>query len=104
MKARGTYKAVKGIIPLQAYIRGQLVRRQAISALYCVKSIVRFQALARGYKVRHSEIGLAVRQIFKVNILELIISAQSSVFYLNFFNTRVKGFSFNQILKDVIIE
>ncbi|KAL9325383.1 hypothetical protein ACSQ67_006028 [Phaseolus vulgaris] len=64
-QAGGTYKAVKGIIPLQAYIRGQLIRRQAISALYCVKSVVRFQAFARGYKVRHSEIGLAVQKIFK---------------------------------------
>jgi len=82
LKARGTYKTVKVIIPLQAYIRGQLVRRQAISALYCVKSIVRFQALARGYKVRHSDIGLAVQKIFKVNILELMISAQSSVVYV----------------------
>jgi len=96
LKAGGTYKAVKGIIPLQAYIRGQLIRRQAISALYCVKSVVRFQALARGYKVRHSEIGLAVQKIFKVNILELIISAQSSVFCLKFFNRHVKGFSFHQ--------
>ncbi|XP_022638855.1 protein IQ-DOMAIN 31 isoform X2 [Vigna radiata var. radiata] len=64
-QARGTYKTVKGIIPLQAYIRGQLVRRQAISALCCVKSIVRFQALARGYKVRHSDIGLAVQKLLK---------------------------------------
>ncbi|KAG2409488.1 Protein IQ-DOMAIN 31 [Vigna angularis] len=64
-QARGTYKTVKDIIPLQAYIRGQLVRRQAISALYCVKSIVRFQALARGYKVRHSDIGLAVQKLLK---------------------------------------
>lgn len=82
LKARGTYKTVKGIIPLQAYIRGQLVRRQAISALCCVKSIVRFQALARGYKVRHSDIGLAVQKLLKVNILELMISAQSFVVYL----------------------
>ncbi|KAL5177753.1 Protein IQ-DOMAIN 31 [Glycine soja] len=63
--ARGTFKTLKGIIPLQSYIRGQLVRRQAISALYCVKSIVKFQALARGYKVRHSDIGLAVQKFFK---------------------------------------
>ncbi|RDY09002.1 Protein IQ-DOMAIN 31, partial [Mucuna pruriens] len=64
-QARGTFKILKSIIPLQAYIRGQLVRRQAISALYCVKSIVKFQALARGYMVRHSDIGLAVQEIFK---------------------------------------
>lgn len=64
-QARGTFKTLKGIIPLQAYIRGQLVRRRAMSTLYCVKSIVKFQALARGYKVRHSDIGLAVQKIFK---------------------------------------
>nr|KYP76619.1 Protein IQ-DOMAIN 31 [Cajanus cajan] len=64
-QARGTFKTLKGITTLQAYIRGQLVRRQAVSALYCVKSIVKFQALARAYKVRHSSIGLAVQKIFK---------------------------------------
>lgn len=64
-QARGKFKTVKGIIPLQAYIRGQLIRQQAIATLYCVKSIVKFQALARGYKVRHSDIGQAVQNVFK---------------------------------------
>ncbi|KAF7809161.1 Protein IQ-DOMAIN 31 [Senna tora] len=65
-QARCEYQRLKGIVQLQALIRGHLVRRQAVSTLYCVKGIVKFQALARGYKVRHSEIGLAVRKICKL--------------------------------------
>ncbi|CAL0318273.1 unnamed protein product [Lupinus luteus] len=59
-QARVTFQTHKGIIQLQALIRGHLVRRQAVSAYYCVKGIVKFQALARGYNVRRSDIGLAV--------------------------------------------
>ncbi|RYR59769.1 hypothetical protein Ahy_A05g025739 isoform B [Arachis hypogaea] len=64
-QARRTFQMLKGIIQLQALIRGQLVRKQAVSALYCVKGIVKFQALARGYIVRHSDIGLEVLKIRK---------------------------------------
>ncbi|KAI4328401.1 hypothetical protein L6164_020758 [Bauhinia variegata] len=63
--ARRTFRMLKGITQLQALIRAHLVRRQAVSTLYCVKGIVKFQALVRGYKVRHSEIGLAVHTICK---------------------------------------
>ncbi|CAJ1939884.1 unnamed protein product [Sphenostylis stenocarpa] len=83
-QARGTYKTLKVIIPLQAYIRGQLVRRQAISALLCVKAIVRFQALARGYKVRHSDIGLAVQKIFKDTKLPKFKGVVTSTQAVNF--------------------
>ncbi|KAE9605504.1 putative IQ motif, EF-hand binding protein [Lupinus albus] len=64
-QARVTFQTHKGIIQLQALIRGHLVRRHAISALYCVKGIVKFQALARGYNVRRSDIGIAVLKIRK---------------------------------------
>ncbi|MED6123419.1 IQ-domain [Stylosanthes scabra] len=64
-QARRTFQMLKGIIQLQALIRGQLVRKQAVAALYCVKRIVKFQALARGYIVRRSEIGLEVLKILK---------------------------------------
>ncbi|KAI5443947.1 hypothetical protein KIW84_012538 [Lathyrus oleraceus] len=50
---------------MQALIRGHLVRRQAVSALYCVKRIVKVQALARGYNVRRADIGLEVLKIRK---------------------------------------
>ncbi|KAG5059394.1 hypothetical protein JHK87_000423 [Glycine soja] len=63
--ARQTFKKLEGVIQLQAFIRGHLVRRQAVSALYCVKGIVKFQALARGYNVRRSDIGLAIQKIRK---------------------------------------
>ncbi|KAK7274754.1 hypothetical protein RIF29_15852 [Crotalaria pallida] len=64
-QARQTLQKLKGIIQLQALVRGLLVRRQAVSALYGVKGIVKFQALARGYNVRRSDIGLAVLKMRK---------------------------------------
>ncbi|XP_054824233.1 protein IQ-DOMAIN 29-like isoform X2 [Prosopis cineraria] len=59
------FQTLKGVIQLQALIRGHLVRRQAVSTLYCVKGIVKVQALVRGHKVRHSDIGIAVLKNFK---------------------------------------
>ncbi|KAI5390394.1 hypothetical protein KIW84_075637 [Lathyrus oleraceus] len=55
----------EAITQLQALIRGHLVRRQAVSALYCVERIVKVQALARGYNVRRADIGLEVLEIRK---------------------------------------
>ncbi|KAG8384722.1 hypothetical protein BUALT_Bualt04G0147800 [Buddleja alternifolia] len=52
--ARRAFRALKGIIRLQALIRGHLVRRQAVATLRCMHAIVKFQALARGRKVRLS--------------------------------------------------
>ncbi|KAJ1406969.1 IQ motif, EF-hand binding site, partial [Sesbania bispinosa] len=63
--ARREFQTLKGVIQLQAIIRGHLVRRQVVSALYCVKGIVKFQALARGYNVRRSAIGREVLKIRK---------------------------------------
>ncbi|GFP79256.1 protein iq-domain 31 [Phtheirospermum japonicum] len=48
--ARRAFRALKGIIRLQALIRGHLVRRQAVATLRCMRVIVKFQALARGRK------------------------------------------------------
>ncbi|XP_023772944.1 protein IQ-DOMAIN 31 [Lactuca sativa] len=50
--ARRAFWALKGIIRLQALVRGHLVRRQAVATLKCMRAIVEFQALARGRKVR----------------------------------------------------
>ncbi|CAN4082573.1 unnamed protein product [Withania somnifera] len=50
--ARRAFRALKGIISLQALIRGHLVRRQAVATLRCMQAIVRIQALARGRRVR----------------------------------------------------
>uniref|UniRef100_A0A2P2LWQ1 Calmodulin binding protein n=1 Tax=Rhizophora mucronata TaxID=61149 RepID=A0A2P2LWQ1_RHIMU len=60
--ARRAFKALKGIIRLQALIRGHLVRRQAVVTLCCVMGIIKLQALARGRKIRSSDIG---QEIYK---------------------------------------
>ncbi|XP_052174575.1 protein IQ-DOMAIN 31-like [Diospyros lotus] len=60
--ARRAFRALKGIIRLQALIRGHLVRRQAVSTLRCMLGIVKLQALARGRNVRCSNVGLEVQK------------------------------------------
>ncbi|KAM7269015.1 hypothetical protein ACFE04_024512 [Oxalis oulophora] len=60
--ARRAFKALKGIIRLQALIRAHLVRRQAVATLYCLLGIVKLQALVRGRKVRMSAIGLQLQK------------------------------------------
>jgi len=52
--ARRSFRALKGIIRLQALIRGHLVRRQAVSTLRTTWLIVKFQSLVRGRNVRLS--------------------------------------------------
>lgn len=59
--ARQTYHSLKGIIRLQALIRGHLVRRQALATLHSVRGIVKLQAVARGRRIRRSYTGLQVR-------------------------------------------
>ena len=54
MKARRAFRALKGIIRLQALIRGHLVRRQAVVTLCCMYGIVKLQALVRGGRIRQS--------------------------------------------------
>ncbi|KAL9314237.1 hypothetical protein ACSQ67_019689 [Phaseolus vulgaris] len=56
------FRALKGIIRLQALIRGHLVRRQAVVTLCCMYGIVKFQAFARGLKIRKSNVGFEIHQ------------------------------------------
>lgn len=70
VKARRAFRALKGIIRLQALIRGHLVRRQATVTLCCMYGIVKLQALVRGGRVRQSNLGFEIHQksnLFKVN-------------------------------------
>ena len=54
VKARRAFRALKGIIRLQALIRGHLVRKQAVVTLCCMYGIVKLQALVRGGRIRQS--------------------------------------------------
>uniref|UniRef100_A0A0D9V4Y6 DUF4005 domain-containing protein n=1 Tax=Leersia perrieri TaxID=77586 RepID=A0A0D9V4Y6_9ORYZ len=58
--ARRAFRALKGIIRLQALIRGHLVRRQAASTLRVTWLIVKFQALVRGRNVRISSASMQI--------------------------------------------
>ncbi|XP_031505312.1 protein IQ-DOMAIN 31 isoform X1 [Nymphaea colorata] len=62
--ARRAFQALKGIIRLQALVRGHLVRRQAVATLLCLHSIIKVQAVFRGRRIRHSDVGLTIHQRF----------------------------------------
>ncbi|XP_057446201.1 protein IQ-DOMAIN 31-like isoform X2 [Lotus japonicus] len=68
--ARRAYRALKGIIRLQALIRGHLVRRQAVATLCCMHGIVKLQALVRGGRVRQSDVGFAIHE--KCNLFKTL--------------------------------
>ncbi|XP_076954368.1 protein IQ-DOMAIN 31-like [Bidens hawaiensis] len=61
--ARRAFRALKGIIRLQALVRGHLVRRQAVATLRCMRVIIQLQALARGRMVRLANGQLPKKQI-----------------------------------------
>ncbi|CAA7402999.1 unnamed protein product [Spirodela intermedia] len=52
--ARRAFCALKGIIRLQALVRGHLTRRQALATLNCMWGIVKLQSLVRGCRARSS--------------------------------------------------
>ncbi|XP_010428460.1 PREDICTED: protein IQ-DOMAIN 31-like [Camelina sativa] len=68
--ARRAFWALKGIIRLQALIRGHLVRRQAVATLFSVMGIVRLQAFARGREIRKSDIGVQVLRKCSLQLLQ----------------------------------
>ncbi|KAF8021507.1 hypothetical protein BT93_G1830 [Corymbia citriodora subsp. variegata] len=48
--ARRSFRTLKGIVRVQAFIRGRLVRKQATATFCCVRGIVKIQKLARAKK------------------------------------------------------
>ncbi|XVE85915.1 hypothetical protein DITRI_Ditri17bG0130300 [Diplodiscus trichospermus] len=96
--ARRAFRTLKGIIRLQALIRGHLVRRQAVATLCCTWGIVKFQALACGRKVRCSNIGIEVQEKHP----RLLQGYKSSDLFRVSISSQVKNLSDNAFIQKIL--
>ncbi|KAG2334177.1 hypothetical protein Bca4012_016430 [Brassica carinata] len=82
--ARKALRALKGIVKLQAYIRGRAVRRQAMTTLKCLQSVVNIQSqvcgkrthIPRGSSHRDYEDSNNTFHMFSENILKVETNGQ----------------------------
>lgn len=78
--ARKALRALKGIVKLQAYIRGRAVRRQAMTTLKCLQSVVNIQSQVCGKRTqippRGSQRDYEESHMFSENILKVDTNGQ----------------------------
>ena len=76
---------MKGVVRLQALVRGRLVRKQAAVTLRCMQALVRVQARVRARRVRMSIEGQAVQNMLNERRTKAELIKQAEVPYHNLY-------------------